>query len=122
MKYYTLLIPLLILVSCATSEPVSEDDRESDTPTILDFPKSVLDNISDRPEPADAEDLDELETVLMQTRSYLEDRFPSISHDLPDSFLQKQDESDVESDPYAGFRIQILSTRNVQDADTLQSQ
>mgnify|MGYP006281689633 CR=1 FL=1 len=64
------------------------------------------------------EELNEMERTLYLTRSDLSDRFASVNHDMPEIFQRKVVQEEVEVNPYAGFRVQILSTRSVAEADS----
>jgi len=56
---------------------------------------------------------------LDRYRSALSDQFVTLQHDLPDVFQQSyKGDQNVERDPFDGFRIQILSSRNVSIADS----
>ncbi len=105
------LIFLIILVSlgCTATKETSTDDgldpAERDTAAISE------------------EDLNELRTLLTQNRSRLSDVHTSQHHDMPEAFLKK-DSSDasINSNPFDGYRVQIISTRDVQLADSVASQ
>lgn len=66
------------------------------------------------------EDLTDLQQLLAQNRSKLSDLHGSQKHDMPEVFL-KQDSSDsaLNSDPYDGYRVQIISTKNRPLADSV---
>lgn len=61
-----------------------------------------------------------LQQLLNENRSKLSDVYVSQKQDMPDSFL-KESESDesLNRDPYDGYRVQILSTRKVEVADSV---
>lgn len=107
----------LIVYACATTEPAAEpeDDREVEGEpfAIFDFSDDLAATYL---EELDLDDLNEEELALYQTRSHLSDRFGVDSHDMPDFYLEEFEE--VEVDIYQGFRIQILSTRDVELADS----
>lgn len=100
-----IVLTVLIAVGCSTSQKAMEDETgvdPSDTETVAD------------------EDLDALQTMLAQNRSKLSDVHTSQKHDMPEVFLQK-DSSDasLNSDPFDGYRVQILSTRDQPLADSV---
>lgn len=105
------LIFLIILVSlgCTATKKTTTDDgidpAERDTAAISE------------------EDLNELRRVLVQNRSKLSDVHTTQKHDMPEAFLKK-DSSDtsINSNPFDGYRVQIISTRDVQLADSVAGQ
>lgn len=112
MKTYFKLIAsltlLLIFVSmgCKPSEETATDDGtetvESDTSVVSE----------DEPT--------ELQATLTQNRSRLNDIHSSQQHDMPKAFLKKDEgNTSLNSDPSAGYRVQIISTRDQQLADSV---
>lgn len=82
--------------------------------------------------PADPESTDEvlateearaLQQLLDETRSTLADVEESDQLEVPSHFAQEaSSNSAVSGNPYQGFRIQLISTRSVEEADTLSNQ
>lgn len=108
-----LLFLLLILYSCATTDSVTDNDAEQrDDPY-----QAVTDGAGEGAVNLDG--LNERERMLYQTRSRLSDQYAAYAHDMPEAFLQEVEE--VEVDIYAGYRIQLLSTRDMMHADSTQS-
>lgn len=109
-------VTFTVLYSCATSEPVTDSNASGDeeNETILNLPEESYEEF------VDIEDLDEVEKILYVNRSRLTDLFASRSHDMPEHFLREVEEEE-ETDIYAGFRIQVLSTRDMKLADTTQT-
>lgn len=107
----------LIVYACATTEPAAESEEDSE---MEDEPVAIFDFSDDLVasylEDFDLDDLNEEELAFYRTRSQLSDRFGMDSHDMPDFYLEEFEE--VEVDIYQGFRIQILSTRDVELADS----
>lgn len=64
----------------------------------------------------------ELRQILASTRSKLSDVYLTQQHDMPKPFLRKDTTDVVQRDPFDGFRIQIISTRNVDLADSVKLQ
>jgi hypothetical protein len=61
-----------------------------------------------------------LQGLLAQHRSKLSDLHSSQTHDMPKAFTKKDSsETSINSDPFDGYRIQIISTRNKQQADSV---
>lgn len=57
---------------------------------------------------------------LAAYRNKLGDQYTTRQHDLPPFFMRSSDGSSaVNSDPFDGFRIQVISTRNVALADSV---
>lgn len=115
-------IPLIIVAAavlgyaCATPEPTTEADEEA----VERQPLAIFD-ISDALveaylEEFEFDDMNEQELALYQTRSQMSDAFSTQSHDMPEFYLQEVEEQEV--DIYQGYRIQILSTRDVEYADS----
>lgn len=110
--FYTQILFLvavtLFIFSCSTSEPlISEEEEEM----MADM---------DRDEVAEymRDEMDEDEFILFENRSFLSDRFAGIQHDIPESFLAEVEQQEREIDESAGYRVQILSTRDVALADS----
>ena len=101
---------LLLLSGCAAPEPVVE--RE---PVPVERPEPEEDR--ELTEGSIREGLDEFERVLFDSRSSLSDQFYSITNDVPEAFRQDASLQLVGED-IAGYRVQILSTRDVAAADS----
>lgn len=118
MKHLLIIISAVtftVLYSCATSEPVTDNNASGDeeSGTILNLPEGSYEEF------VDIEELNEVEKILYENRSRLSDLFASRSHDMPEFFLREVQEE--ETDIYTGFRIQVLSTRDMDLADTTQT-
>ena len=102
------LVFVVVLNSCST------------TKTVTNVPDEVLLEMDDD-EIAEylREELSEEDYILYQSRSFLSDRFTNLEHDMPVSFLREINHNEREIDKSEGFRIQILSTRNVAQADSV---
>lgn len=119
---FTLLITALtagvLLHACATPEPATESGEETVTDrqpfAIFDFSDEFVEAYM---EEVELEDMNEDERLLYQSRSHLNEMFATQTHDMPEFFLQQVEEEEV--DIYQGFRIQILSTREVELADSI---
>ncbi len=98
----------IVFYSCSTTESVT------DSPDAV-----LLDMDDDEIETYLREELSEEDYLLYQSRSFLSDRFANLEHDMPETYLKEVDQSDREIDESQGFRIQILSTRNVAHADSV---
>lgn len=92
------------LIGCkSTEKSVSGDESPS-----------MTDNRSERASAS------QMQQMLNNTRNKLSDVYASQMHDMPAAFL-KADSSvnQINRNPYDGFRVQILSTRNVSHADSV---
>jgi hypothetical protein len=110
------LIPVFLFLfvwSCSTTESITERDPgdSNGTSPYLEIPDEVVDEFV-------FEDLDDLEMLMFQTRSSLSDQYVNLQHDMPEVFTREIVRDEREVDEYAGFRVQILSTRDVVHADT----
>src|SRR5690625_440752 len=101
---------LLLLSGCAAPEPVVE--RE---PVPVERPEPEEDR--ELTEGSIREGLDEFERVLFDSRSSLSDQCSSITNDVPEAFRQDASLQHVGVD-IAGYRVHILSTRDVAAADS----
>jgi len=66
--------------------------------------------------------LTDLQRMLKNNRSKLSDTYATERQDMPKAFLKKGSGNAINSDPFDGYRIQIISTRNVQLADSIANQ
>lgn len=115
-KFISLFFFLLVFVTaCSTTEKATKDGGEEDSGTN-DQPIFNLD-----PEVVEAylmEEMTEAERELFETRSTLADQFVTVEHDMPEIFLKDVEQQHDFVDQYAGFRVQLLSTRSVVEADS----
>jgi len=99
-----LLITSLIYISCSASEPAARGDAgEDEMRESFDAELGVS---------------EEFAGILESSRSDLSDQFTVKQHDVPEQFLKEIVVEERETDEYAGYRIQILSTRDVSLADS----
>ncbi|MEX0945472.1 MAG: SPOR domain-containing protein [Balneolaceae bacterium] len=99
---------VLILSSCSSSEPlISEEEEEKMSQMDRDEIAEYL-----------REELDETEYLLFENRSFLSDRFSTLQHDMPESYLKEVVQEERVIDERVGYRVQILSTRDVALADS----
>ncbi len=112
MKYSRLLILFLtlILVSCGTIQTATEDEPEV---PHFDVDEEIAEVYFD-----EEDEMDELDTFLYEYRSQLTDQFASLEQDIPEKFLREVVRDEGGADRYAGFRVQIISTRDVALADS----
>lgn len=110
-KLFFLFFLFIILTSCATTENVTDAPFDA-----------LYDMDDDEIEEFLREELSEEEYLLFQNRSYLSDRFSTLEHDMPETYLKEVVQDERERDESEGFRIQILSTRNVALADSVRDE
>jgi len=94
-------------ISCSTSEPTTRDDSSSP-----DSDSDISGEYRD-------EDLSSAERMLLSTRSQLSNHYSDNMVEVPDLYMQEIVVDERQTDPYAGFRVQLLSTRNVAEADSV---
>lgn len=114
MLSYILVSLLFVLGACGTTEPTTEAEEPGEAFHYTDEDDDEFDEIY-------AAELDVLltpeERLLIRTRSQLNHHYNEAMEVIPDIYLQ---EIEIENaDPYAGFRIQLYTTTNVADADSI---
>lgn len=98
---------LLLLVHCSATEPVQERSGDlSETPSLPE---------EDTVERLSSEEENRIAERLQQNRSRLQDQFVGLIHHMPEFYDRIEEQ---QSDSTQGFRVQILSTRDVALADT----
>lgn len=107
-KLIILLSSCLFAMSCATSEPATSEDESSSS----DSDDRLAEEYSD-------ESLSETERLLLITRSELSNHYSENMVEVPDLYMQEIIVNERQTDPYAGYRVQLLSTRNVAEADSV---
>ena len=105
---FLIVIITLIGLGCSTSQKATGDrdvSADSDTAAV------------------NFENMNELQRLLAQNRSSLSDLHTSQKHDMPAAFMKKDSSNEtINSNPYDGYRVQIISTRDVQLADSVANQ
>tara|TARA_R100001143_G_scaffold63591_1_gene73024 strand:+ start:45751 stop:46326 length:576 start_codon:yes stop_codon:yes gene_type:complete len=107
-KVVLLLFLFIVINSCSTTKSVT-DTPEGD---FFDLDNEEIEEIL-------RNELSEEEYLLFENRSYLSDRFSTLEHDMPETYLKEVNQEERVIDESEGFRIQILSTRNVAQADSV---
>lgn len=107
------ILLLIVFVSCSSTERTTDrDDRDTgDESPYMDIPGEVVDEFL-------LEDMDEFERLLYETRNSLNDESSILDHEMPEMFTKKAATMENEVDEFVGYRVQILSTRDVVHADT----
>ncbi|WP_340105692.1 SPOR domain-containing protein [Rhodohalobacter sp. 8-1] len=106
-KLLLIICGVFLAISCATTESTSDED---------DSRPSEPDNLA---EDYRNESLSNTERLLLSTRSQLSNHYSEDMVYIPDLYLQEIVMNERKTDPYAGFRVQLLSTRNVAEADSV---
>lgn len=112
-KFVIGIFSLFLLVSCGSSEPATDADRETDygPVTLIDIPDEVVDEYI-------TESMSEYERMLFTYRSSLSDQYAETGVEIPELFMREVVYEERETDPYSGYRVQILSTRDIAEADS----
>lgn len=98
-SFFTLLA--FGIISCKTTESTSPDKEDA--------------TANEGKEPSS-----DFFALLDDTRSNLSDVYLSQKQDIPHIYLKEDSVGErINRNPYDGYRIQILSTRNVQQADSV---
>lgn len=115
-NYLFIAFLLLLMAACSTTEKTTTDSDEETSEESIDQPIFEVD-----PEIVEGyrlDEMDEFDRLLFESRSHLSDQFASVEHDMPDVFLKDVNQEEQVVDQYAGFRVQLLSTRSVVEADS----
>lgn len=97
-----------LVLSCSTTESTTKDDGS----TSADGDGSLSEEYR-------YEDLSDTERMLLGTRSQLSNHYSDDMVEVPDLYMQEIIVNERQIDPYAGYRVQLLSTRNVAEADSV---
>ena len=105
---FLIVIITLVSLGCSTSQKATGDrDMTADSDTAA----------------VDTENMSELQRLLAENRSSLSDLHTSQKHDMPAAFMKKDSSNEtINSNPYDGYRVQIISTRDIQLADSVANQ
>lgn len=107
LRLFSISILLLLgasLLACTTTEQAAERDEETGREITGETEESIDEEMPGK--------LDEL-------RSSLSDTYMTQQHDIPEAFLKKDTTDNSYNNPFDGYRVQVLSTRNVVAADSL---
>lgn len=96
----------LFLSSCSSSKPVAKEDEKVSKKEKKPVSETTESNIS---------------TILDETRSSLTDVYQNQHHDIPAIFSKIDTARSASQNPFDGYRVQILSSKNVARADSLAS-
>ncbi len=109
------LLLLLIFTACGTTEPGVEEEDEEPA-----FYYTEEDEEEDDEYDANLDlSMSSEERLLFRTRSQLSHHYSEAMEFIPEIYLQEIELDDGHSDPNAGFRIQLYTTTNVAEADSV---
>ena len=98
---------LSIVAACTTTEQTTKRDDEPETETTEEYTEDRR---------------NELAALLTRTRNKLADTYLTQQHDVPEAFLKVDTTDNSYYNPFDGYRIQILSSREVTTADSISTQ
>lgn len=102
MKYFSLLLLIIGVVACSSSEKVINDTLEE-----------AKENYQKENSPASSN------LILDNFRTQLSDAYATRENKIPEAFNRVKVEEEVDRDLYEGYRVQIYSGESVEAADTL---
>lgn len=110
--FRTLIIFLIVAilgtaVACTTTEQTTKRDEDPETETTEEYTETQR---------------NELAALLTRTRNKLADTYLTQQHDVPEAFLKVDTTDNSYYNPFDGYRIQILSSREVNTADSISTQ
>lgn len=113
---FSFLLALLVLAwGCSTTEKATKEG-EDDSSQKADQPIFEID--SDLAEAYLIEEMSEFDMLLFENRSSLSDQFATIQQEIPEVFQKDIVYEEQAVDEFAGYRVQLLSTRSVAEADS----
>lgn len=110
-RFKTILLSVLVVtlaVACSSTEQTTKKDEEPDT----EIKKEEYTDSKRK----------ELAALLTRTRNKLSDNYLTQQHDVPETFLKVDTTDKSYFNPFDGYRIQILSTRDVAIADSVSTE
>lgn len=110
-RYRIFLISMLLGISLAACTTTEQTARQEDEEPPQEFTEDVT-----------GTERDALVALLNRTRSRLSDVHLTQQHDVPEAFLKTDTTENTYYNPFDGFRIQILSSRDVNIADSVSTQ
>jgi hypothetical protein len=116
MLSYILVSFLFVLGACGTTEPTTEADEPE---TAFHYTDEEDDEREEEYDAEMDETLSSEERLLIRTRSQLSHHYNEAMEIIPEIYLQDIEIESGSADPYAGFRIQLYTTTNVADADSI---
>lgn len=115
--FYTVFL-MILFIGCSTTENATDRSGDSSEETSTETGQPIFDVDPEVVEAYLMEEMGEFDRLLFENRSTLSDQFASVEHDMPEAYLKTVVEEESAGDEYAGYRVQLLSTRNVAEADS----
>lgn len=104
-------IVAILLTGCSATEHITKSEESPSDRPIFDMDQDVIEQYL-------LEKMDDTERLLFENRSQLSDQFASVEIDMPEIFTKKVVKEEQAVDVYAGFRVQLIITRDVSIADS----
>ena len=107
---YSLLALIMVLglaAGCSSTEQTRRGDERPERETAPEYTETTRDNLA---------------ALLTRTRNRLSDVHFTQQHDIPEAFLKVDTTENTYNNPFEGYRIQILSSREVNVADSVSTQ
>lgn len=106
------MIPVAFLLIIFAATGCSTTDKSTTTEEPTDTAPDTA--------ASETEEMAELNLLLSSNRSTLSDLHLTQQHDMPPAFLKKKtDNESINNNPEDGYRVQILSTTNIDLADSV---
>ncbi|WP_158551420.1 SPOR domain-containing protein [Rhodohalobacter sp. SW132] len=112
MKTIFILLFLITLYGCGTTEPAAEEDERPESLYELTEEDEDYDPMLD-------ETLSEEQRLLARTRSNLGQHYSESMQVIPEMYLGEIVTNERQRDPHVGFRVQLFTTTNVAAADSV---
>lgn len=103
----TAIMAVGLFTACSSTEQTRRGDERPERETTPEITETTRDNLVD---------------LLTRTRNRLSDVHFTQQHDVPDAFLKVDTTDNTYNNPFEGYRIQILSSREVNVADSVSTQ
>ena len=101
------LLAVTMTLACSSTEQTAKKDKDPDTETTEQYTENKR---------------QELVALLTRNRSRLSDTYLTQQHDVPEAFLKVDTTDNSYYNPFDGYRIQILSSRDVAIADSVSTE
>lgn len=103
----TAVLAVGLTVACSSTEQTRRGDERPERETTPEFIEDTRESLA---------------ALLTRTRSRLSDVHFTQQHDVPEAFLKVDTTENTYNNPFEGYRIQIHSSREVDDADSVSTQ
>lgn len=103
----TAIMASVLITACSTTEQTRTGDERPEKETTYDLTETTRENLTE---------------LLTRTRNRLSDVHFTQQHDVPEAFLKVDTTDNTYNNPFEGYRIQILSSREVNIADSISTE